>query len=1066
MSGGQKRKIQWAICLFLVMLYFPGLTAQAQYVGGSGESNDPYLIYTAEQMNAIGANRNDWDKHFKLMADIDLSAYTGTYFNIIGLFRGVFDGNGKRISNFTYISTGANDIGLFEDVREPGKIKDLGLINPNVVVGIGERVGSLVGYLGDGTITGCYVEGGSVSGNDYVGGLVGSNYRGTITNCTSSASVSGNDYVGGLVGDNGSYGTITGSYATSTVTGDNSIGGLVGYNHNILAHCYATGSVEGTTNVGGLVGENDYGTTITNCYAMGSVTGTTDIGGLIGSKSEYGTPTVNYSFWDIETSGQSTSASGTGKTTAEMKNPNTFMDAGWDFVGKPDGPHDVWAEPAGGGYPILWWQLSPLPEMPTFSGGTGGPDDPYLVSTAADLNIIGHNPRLMRAHFKMTNDIDLAGIDFYIIGSESFPFTGVFDGSGHTISNFSYTSTLYRTEDIGLFGYVDGPNAKIRDLGLIAPNISGRYDVGSLVGQLDYGTVSGCYVEGGSVMGTGLSVGGLVGNNSGRTTITNCYAQGVSVMGMGFGVGGLVGRNTGTITDCYATGSILGSTDVGGLVGSNWWRISKCYSSADISGDESVGGLVGTNSNYGTIADCYATSSVVGIEHVGGLVGSGGCAHNSFWDIETSGQTTSAGGKGRTTAQMQMESTFLGWDRCGNEGVWTIDEGNDYPRLWWENKPGEVLETQQLSALITGAGTENDPYLIYTAEELNVIGVFPCEWDKHFKLMADIDLSHYVGTEFNIIGIPSSFTGVFDGNGKKIKNLNHARGLFVSVRGEIKDLGLIDANVDAGTGIYVGSLVGNLQGGTITNCYAEGGSVSGYVYVGGLAGENSWDGTIAKCYSCGDVSDDDSVGGLVGTHGNTITNCYATGSVSGSGSWYGGVGGLVGTNSYGTIADCYSASSVVGIEHVGGLVGENSWDGTIANCYSSGDVSASGGEWSPGVGGGGLVGENSWGGTITNCYATGSVSASGSEWQPGVAGGLVGENWGGEVMDSFWDIETSGQTTSAGGTGKTTAEMQTESTFTDAGWDFVDETANGTEDIWWILEGQDYPRLWWEIVEE
>jgi hypothetical protein len=62
----------------------------------------------------------------------------------------------------------------------------------------------------------------------------------------------------------------------------------------------------------------------------------------------------------------------------------------------------------------------------------------------------------------------------------------------------------------------------------------------------------------------------------------------------------------------------------------------------------------------------------------------------------------------------------------------------------------------------------------------------------------------------------------------------------------------------------------------------------------------------------------------------------------------------------------------------------------------------------------------------------------------------------------FWDTQTSGQITSDGGTGKTTSEMQTTSTFLEAGWDFVDETANGTEDIWWILEGQDYPRLWWE----
>ena len=67
---------------------------------------------------------------------------------------------------------------------------------------------------------------------------------------------------------------------------------------------------------------------------------------------------------------------------------------------------------------------------------------------------------------------------------------------------------------------------------------------------------------------------------------------------------------------------------------------------------------------------------------------------------------------------------------------------------------------------------------------------------------------------------------------------------------------------------------------------------------------------------------------------------------------------------------------------------------------------------------------------------------------------------------SFWDIETSSQIASVVGTGLTTTKMQTTSTFLDAGWGFIDETENGTDDIWWILEGQDYPRLWWELLEE
>ena len=177
----------------MIAVCFVSFPAQAQYGGGSGTAENPYLIYTAEQMNEIGLNKGDWDKHFKLMVDIDLTSYAGTNFNIIGrpswLFTGVFDGNGYTISNFSYTSTYANRIGLFGDVS--GDIKDLGLIAPHVDAGAGRRVGSLIGG-NSGAITNCYVEGGSVvAGRNEVGGLVGENYRGTITNCYATGSVTG-----------------------------------------------------------------------------------------------------------------------------------------------------------------------------------------------------------------------------------------------------------------------------------------------------------------------------------------------------------------------------------------------------------------------------------------------------------------------------------------------------------------------------------------------------------------------------------------------------------------------------------------------------------------------------------------------------------------------------------------------------------------------------------------------------------------------------------------------------------------------------------------------------------
>lgn len=352
-----------------------------------------------------------------------------------------------------------------------------------------------------------------------------------------------------------------------------------------------------------------------------------------------------------------------------------------------------------------------------------------------------------------------------------------------------------------------------------------------------------------------------------------------------------------------------------------------------------------------------------------------------------------------------------------------------------------------------GTGDPNAPYQIATAEQMNAIGTHPEDWDKHFQLTTDIDLSPFDGKDgrpaFNIIAphinaeewdfrdVP--FSGVFDGGGHTIVHFSWSSfgirhvGLFGCLSGadaEIRNVGLIDPNIEAYDGSYAGALVGYLRQGTLRNCFVQGGAVFGVSYVGGLVG-STMSGTIARCHTDGDVN----------------------------GGWY--IGGLAGENRA-DIEQSYSASNVGGDRYVGGLVGFNRVryaprssppPGTISDCHATGRVS--GDECV-----GGLAGYI-WGGSATRSYATGPVSGG----FIGV-GGLVGCMYGGSVSASFWDIETSGQKTSPTGIGLTTAQMQTTATYLDAGWDFVDETANGTEDLWWIDEGQDYPRLWWEAGQE
>jgi hypothetical protein len=368
-----------------------------------------------------------------------------------------------------------------------------------------------------------------------------------------------------------------------------------------------------------------------------------------------------------------------------------------------------------------------------------------------------------------------------------------------------------------------------------------------------------------------------------------------------------------------------------------------------------------------------------------------------------------------------------------------------------------------VSAYSGGSGTEADPYQIGTVADWNDLMNTQSDWDANFIMTADINLQDVplipVGNDLN--GTYIYFRGVFDGNGHVIRNaaitrgyLSTGIGLFGRIysNSQILNLGAEDVNMIGYS--RVGGLVG-FSSGTISNCFATG-KVGGYGTSGGLVGQNC--GTITGSHAVCDVNGEDHwrIGGLVGWNLGTIIDSYANGTVNGD--RY--IGGLVGLNScqygeidgsynsyfIGTISRCYARGSVSGNSSVGGLVGQNG-DGpggisTITDCYAIVAVTGMHNV-------GGLIGTNfCFGRTrdyITYCYAAGRVDANG--------GGLIGSPFVPVpvLLNNFWDIEATGQTKSGGGTGKTTAEMKTLSTFTSAGWDFVD--------TWGIGENQTYPFL-------
>jgi len=875
-------------------IYELDAVASKKYGGGTGEPNDPYQIARAKDLMVLGDSPEDYNKHFILTADIDLDSnlpdrkvfrkaviapdtdpakggFQGTHFT------GVFDGNGQTISHLTI--RGKSFLGLFGQLGSGAKISNLGLEEVDV----------------NGT-------------GDFVAGLVGYNL--------------------GSVATSYSTGTVSGG---SDVSGSSHVGGLVGYNNRgNIATSYSTCTVNGTgACVGGLVGSNSYGS-ITTSYSTGTVSGNEDVGGLVGYK-KYGSSIVA-SFWDIRTSGQATSAGGTGLTTAEMQDINTYLNAGWDLIGEiGNGTCDYW-QISPGDYPRLRYDTGDSPVMPE---GLGTAQEPYLIRDAQDLGTVWFKPS---AHYRLETSLDLSGITWSMAVVPWFE--GTFDGNGYVISNLHIQGGGH----LGLFGQLV-PGAKISNLGLEAVDVNGadRY-VGGLVGRI----------------GSWESRGGV---------LTNCYSTG-TVTGAEV-VGGLVGDNFGSITTSYSTCTVRGEWCVGGLMGGNGvvdypmgGVLTNCYSTGMVDGEEFVGGLVGYNN--GSITTCYSTGMVIGNENVGGLVGRNhGSIATSFWDVETSGLTTSAGGMGRTTAEM-MDPEMLGLNGLADNPNWILDAYRDYPHLAWEGTVGDMIPWPVIHWL-DGNGTVESPYQIATVDQLSRLSRTGALTDRHFILVNDLDLS---GLSWSQAVIPY-FTGCFDGNGFILHHL-HIQGT--------DDLGLIG---------HLGS------GAIITNLGLKDASIEGTDKVGSLVGRNN--GSISNSYSTGTITGEKNVGGLVGSNGLLFSDC-----------------------------------------------------GLVARCYSTGTVS---GTYVVGVGG--LVGFNF--GNVSRCYSTGTVS--------GNAGGLVGGSTE-IVTDCFWDVETSGQATSAGGTGLTTAEMQMANTFLEAGWDFVDETKNGTEDIWWIVEGQDYPRLWWELDEE
>ena len=271
-------------------------------------------------------------------------------------------------------------------------------------------------------------------------------------------------------------------------------------------------------------------------------------------------------------------------------------------------------------------------------------DDLLALAKATDAETLGKNYRLKA-------DLNLKDTPFNGIGSAGQPFTGMFDGQGHTISHVTVNAP--EGENVGFFNVIKG--ATIRDLKLVDVEITGKTNVGGLAGstqvQLDSSDLSknvanligGCSVSG-TVTGT-KNVGGLVGLNEGKTdpqtlfsiasAVDKCAAS-VTVNGKEM-TGGLVGKNGGTITKSSSGGTVKGDTTTGGLVGDSSGDIYDSHTSCTVAGSSHTGGFVGFSD--GAVQNCYSIGGVSGTDYTGGFAGVISRAKN----VVSAGQVTIVG---------------------------------------------------------------------------------------------------------------------------------------------------------------------------------------------------------------------------------------------------------------------------------------------------------------------------------------------------------------------------------------------------------------------------------------
>ena len=1020
-----KRKL-----LSMVMLLWSTMMF-AQFSGsGTGTESDPYLIYNENQLAQVANFLGQEGVVFKLQKDLNVSNYIAENnpnqgWTPIGVqsspFQGMFYGNGHTISGVFINRSSTNYVGFFGYVSG-AIIQDLNISGTSIKGST--DVGGIVGNANSSTISNCSVTLSSgVEGYDDVGGIVGKPTSSTISNCIVSFS-------GGIEGSEDNIGGVAGLSSSSAISnctvslisgidGRSQVGGIAGsFSGSSITNCSFEGNVRGTyPSIGGIAGFIN-STYIINSTITGNVTGNdTIVGGVAGSVG--GTCIISNvnCVGDVSGSGIVSGIAGKLLSGASVSFRKAFSkgkitntgDFTGGIVGKSDGPRiagmtdcshfgDITGQNYVGGLvgqivgkqearPVYYISTS----SSTMTGGSSYNNTTIEKGTQVEVTINN-----------CTAIGNINGKDFVggIIGKDepsySYTLVSVNGGSvelvGDNWRRYNWRNNVFLGDFFNIhFKPLDRFNLTTSSItnSYYSGFITGTSHVGGLVGYKMDGNISNCYTHA-TISGVS-NVGGLVGDVLGYVdndgfndylTIKSNVAINTSISASSSNLGRIYGKKE----NDYVTIGALASSEGNRALTQTSVMLSGVAQvvNDDLQNGTSVGpSMLKLKANYVSWGwnfddnwniletECFPYKKYQAAPPV--------------IESDLVSQATSISGSsldGGTVYLYYKDHDAVSTTCNGNAWQFSTEALQSGAQVQLYADIEGMTPSYLTSAVVKypGSGTEEDPYRIYTAEDLQGA----CN-SGYYKLMNDIDLSAWINENsptkgWPAIGRNSTVATYIDGDGHKVTGLwinttEGYNGLFSNYSaGYIKNLTVeVATGKKVKGGDYTGVLIGRMYNGQIINCSVKG-DVEGTDYASVLTGYIG-NGKIENCVVNGNASGTKHVGGLSAFAENaTLKDNRFEGKVtSQAASAY--VGGLAGHAKNVTTTNCSTSetiSSVGNNSFVGGFFGKSE-TGSITKCYAEVNITANGTNDYVG----GLIGRAST--PVSQCYTTGNVTASGDD---------------------------------------------------------------------------------------